>query len=113
MVDAARRFAADLPALVGVRLAIIVEELVSNLLDHAALPAQATLSLQLWVADGRLWLRLVDPAPPFDPRMAAPAPVPARGGGAGLALVRAWAEIHAYDCSPGCNTLLLSLALLE
>ena len=110
-VGGARRFAVDLPARVADRLAIIVEELVENLVEHAVQPPDAVIRLGIWVDAGRVWLRLVDQAAPFDPRHAVMMPVPARGGGAGLALVRAWTRIERYDREAGCNVLLLSMPL--
>lgn len=110
-VDAAHAFAvaADLPPEPAARLAIVTEELVCNLVDHAVMPAGATIELALGLADGRVRLRLVDPAVPFDPRSPPPAAIPARGGGAGLALVAAFARIDAYRREGDRNLLLLSL----
>lgn len=110
-VGSARRFAADLPVRVADRLAIIVEELMENLVEHAVQPPGAVIRLGLWVDAGRVWLTLVDQAAPFDPRHAAVMPIPARGGGAGLALVRAWTRIDSYDRDADCNVLLLSIPL--
>jgi len=65
-------------------------------------------------SDGiRVRLALADPCLPFDPRGAtAPDSVPpARGGGAGLALVRAWCNIVAYDRIGAENRLSLELAV--
>lgn len=111
--DAARDFASDagLGEDTGTRLCIIVEELVTNLIDHAGLAAPDQLILQLgW--DGReVTLVLTDPGPPFDPRVAPPPSdlPPERGGGAGLAMVQAWAHIESYVRFGGINRLTLRL----
>jgi anti-sigma regulatory factor (Ser/Thr protein kinase) len=94
------------------RLAIIVEELVANLRDHAGLGAADTIEMHLsHDADGTI-LVLTDPAAPFDPRLA-PAPTglpPESGGGAGLALVRAFAASIDYDHIAGRNRLTVHIA---
>jgi anti-sigma regulatory factor (Ser/Thr protein kinase) len=111
-VAAAHAFAAaaGLPAETAARLAIIVEELVANLVDHAALPADAALELTLACAAGRVAIGLGDPAAPFDPRTGAMnVPIPERGGSAGLALVRAFARIDGYDRDGDRNLLRLSM----
>jgi serine/threonine-protein kinase RsbW len=110
-VAATRRFALDLPTRVADRLAIIIEELVENLVEHAVQPPGAVIRLCIRVEAGRVWLTLVDEAAPFDPRSAKMMPIPARGGGAGLALVRAWTRIEGYDREAGCNVLKLSMPL--
>lgn len=93
------------------RLAIVVEELVANLVDHARLPAAARLELVLVPAGDRVQLVLTDPATPFDPRLATPAAIPVRGGNAGLALVRAFARFENYDRVAGRNVLRLSVVV--
>lgn len=110
-VGAARAFAAAaaLPPEPAARLAVVTEELVSNLIDHAAMPAGAMIELALVIIDDRVHLRLVDRAAPFDPRGATVAPIPDRGGGAGLALVRAWARIDSYTRDGDANVTRLSL----
>jgi anti-sigma regulatory factor (Ser/Thr protein kinase) len=110
-VTTARRFAAELPVRVADRLAIIVEELVENLVEHAVHPPDASIRLCIWVDAGWVRLKLIDQAAPFDPRSATMMPIPARGGGAGLALVRAWTQIDGYEREAGCNVLLLSMPL--
>lgn len=110
-VAATRHFALDLPTRVADRLAIIIEELVENLVEHAVQPPGAVIRLGIRVEAGRVWLTLVDEAAPFDPRSAKMMPIPARGGGAGLALVRAWTRIEGYDREAGCNVLKLSMPL--
>jgi anti-sigma regulatory factor (Ser/Thr protein kinase) len=93
------------------RLSIIVEELVANLIDHAALSPGASIRLELALVDNAVRLILDDPGAAFDPRAAslcAGLP-PARGGGAGLAMIRAWSQIESYASADGRNTLVLRL----
>jgi len=93
------------------RLSVTVEELVANLCDHATLPPEADIGLRLERGTGGTALTLTDPAPPFDPRQARPPTdlPPERGGGAGLALIEAWARIDGYATAGGRNTLQLWL----
>jgi serine/threonine-protein kinase RsbW len=94
------------------RLAIVVEELVANLVDHAGLNADDRIDLALALLAGGVTLVLGDPAAPFDPRTA-PLPAdmpPADGGGAGLALVRAFAGGIDYRSSGGRNRLEVRIA---
>jgi serine/threonine-protein kinase RsbW len=88
-------------------LSIIVEELVCNLVDYGGRPdAEIEFALECG-ADG-VRLRLSDRCAPFDPRVDRRADLPPdRGGGAGLAMVRAWSTIEAYERVGGRNTLRL------
>lgn len=93
------------------KLAILVEEAVTNLYDHGVV----TDGFCGWCeiedsADGAR-IRLADNGAPFDPRGAAQADGPnmERGGGAGLALIQAWAQITDYRHHQGCNILELKL----
>ena len=92
MVDAVAEAAgADIHA----RLAIVVEELVVNLVEHAEGATAIWLALEPVEAGVRVVL--VDDAASFDPRTAATeGPNEQRGGGAGLAMVRAWSRILGY-----------------
>ncbi len=111
--DLARDFAAvtGLGDDTGARLCIIVEELVANLVEHTGLTANDQLTLEIgW--DGReVTLALTDSGPPFDPRVAkTPGDLPPeRGGGAGLAMVQAWAHVESYVRGDGINRLALRM----
>ena len=88
------------------RLAILVEELVINLFDHAGLGAGDIVVIGLVREGAAVRLVLADPGRPFDPREAAQdAAIPDRGGGAGLAFVHAWSEIIDYRTADGANRL--------
>ena len=88
------------------RLAIVIEELVTNLYDHGGLDAAAEFIIELSITDDQITLVLTDPGAPFDPSFARlESAIPARGGGAGLKLVRAWAIHTEYEAAEGVNCL--------
>lgn len=92
------------------RLAIVVEELVTNLYDHGGLNDDAVFTIEFSLTTSDLGLVLVDPGKPFDPLSAKfDRPVPPRGGGAGLNLVREWASQMDYESTAGSNRLRLRL----
>jgi anti-sigma regulatory factor (Ser/Thr protein kinase) len=106
-VELARDFAAThgLEAGDAARLCILVEELVANLSDHGT-PGPTPPRLSLLIEAAAIRIRLVDSGKPFDPRRAAvQSPHQERGGGAGLAIVRAWAEIEDYRSDRNGNRL--------
>jgi anti-sigma regulatory factor (Ser/Thr protein kinase) len=91
-------------------LAIIVEELVCNLVDYGARPGEM-IELALALGADGIRLRLSDNCTPFDPRIDTRSDLPPeRGGGAGLAMVRAWSTIEAYERVGGRNTLCLLIS---
>lgn len=105
---AAQAFAisADLDHIDRSHLCIIVEELVTNLYDHGELEDDDVVELGLSSTAQGVSLILIDPGKQFDPRFAAiDAPVPDRGGGAGLKLVRSWARLIEYHVADGRNRL--------
>lgn len=110
---AVREFAkaAACDADIRARLAIIVEEWVLNIVEHGATPPGDPIEVTFSADGGTVRLRISDGGRFFDPRAAAPPgdPPPDRGGGAGIALIRAWASILAYDRHDGRNQLLLEL----
>ena len=92
------------------RLCIIVEELLANLFDHSGLAENDEVELSLASEPGGIRIVIVDPGPPFDPRSApTPRERPERGGGAGIDIVRAWAEFVDYALIPEGNRLELLL----
>jgi anti-sigma regulatory factor (Ser/Thr protein kinase) len=114
----AARYAADcgLKAAVRARLAVIVEELVTNLAKygHAAGVPSGRAALRFRLEDDRLTLELIDDGGPFDPLSAAPpdldvAPERRGVGGLGLHLVRSLAETLRYERLDGRNHLRLTL----
>jgi serine/threonine-protein kinase RsbW len=92
------------------RLAIVVEELMMNLVDHGGLGTDDVVEIGLQREHEAVHMLMIDHGTPFDPRRAAgDAPIPDRGGGAGLAFVNAWTEIVDYRTSDGANRLELRL----
>ncbi|WP_298303738.1 ATP-binding protein [uncultured Erythrobacter sp.] len=109
----AREFIAqyDLEPRLQVKLAILVEELVSNSLRHGGRFQDLGLLLALQEIEGSVRLTIEDDGPPFDPISIPPitGPDPATGGGIGLAIVHAWGEDPAYVRSEDTNALELTL----
>ena len=94
------------------RLSIVVEELVANLYDHGGLSDADEVDLTLTAEPGAIRIVIADSAAPFDLRSAPPGTGPQeRGGGAGLDLVRAWAEVIDYRATDQGNRLELLLPL--
>jgi anti-sigma regulatory factor (Ser/Thr protein kinase) len=109
-----RRYAADqgLAEHDQARLCIIVEELVTNLCEHGICERDREIAIELARRDMSVDLLIEDNGVPFDPRtVTGAAAIPARGGGAGLNLVRSWSDIVGYDSGGGRNRLQLSLPL--
>lgn len=91
------------------RLAVLIEELLANLFEHGGAP---TVMLRARLQQGHVLLVVEDSGVPFDPRSAdLDGPVPERGGGAGLALVRAWCETLDYRVEPSVNRFELRYTL--
>ncbi|HLO20873.1 MAG TPA: ATP-binding protein [Sphingomicrobium sp.] len=92
------------------RLAIVVEELVTNLYDHGGLGLDDAFEIELSATATNICVVLVDPGTPFDPGLATlNSNSTARGGGAGLRLVRAWATSTDYRSANGLNRLAVLL----
>lgn len=90
------------------RLAMVVEEWISNVAEHGAAPPASRVTVRLERAVGHVRLTLSDAGCAFDPRGAPfEGPNAARGGGAGLELLRAWAEIADYRRARARNRVVL------
>lgn len=99
----------DLP-----RLAIIIEELITNLCEHGVCVPEREIGLELARLDSTVELVIEDNGAPFDPRSASSQKdVPERGGGAGLRMVAAWSEIVGYHSNAGRNRLELLMRLAD
>jgi anti-sigma regulatory factor (Ser/Thr protein kinase) len=97
-LDQAAAFADAEGIEVSAELAMIVEELVCNLVEHGRRGESGMIEIGIFRSADGVRLTLIDDCAPFDPRTA-PAVgdlPPDRGGGAGLALVRAWSRILSY-----------------
>lgn len=93
------------------RLALVVEEWIANVIEHGG-PHAGRIALRLRLSDGAARISISDAGRPFDPRTAAfDGPNQARGGGAGLALIRDHCRISAYTRRGGRNRLTLELWL--
>ena len=112
---AAEDFASEagLDARGGARLAVVVEELVSNAIRHGAEGGAIAIDLTLTAGDGEIALALVDDGVAFDPTADRnfSGPDAETGGGVGLALVKAWANAFAYSRDGGRNVIELRLRL--
>jgi anti-sigma regulatory factor (Ser/Thr protein kinase) len=109
--EAARAFAeaAGLAAVDADRLCIVTEELLTNVLEHGG-ATRARLSFAL--EEGSVSIGLSDNGAPFDPGTAPTEIVrQERGGGAGLALIRAWTNLLSSGRTDGINRLKLSMPL--
>ncbi|GAA4712119.1 ATP-binding protein [Sphingomonas lutea] len=92
------------------RIAVTVEELLTNLYEHGGIKNDERVSMELFVTSSEFSLVLTDPGRPFDPRTdAGENQIAPRGGGAGLKLVRAWASEIEYTSSPAKNRLSLRI----
>ena len=96
------------------QLVIVAEELMVNLLEHGAESApggEINATLRLDHSDDGLALVLEDDGAPFDPRGVGSVDMPnaERGGGVGLALVKAFAQIDDYVSEGGVNRLTLRM----
>ena len=114
MVEAAQSFCLDREMEVGqgARLVIIIEELVTNLVEHGGVAADGMIELVLTQQAGAIGIALSDSGIAYDPRSDDPdAAMPDRGGGAGIDLIKAWAEIIDYGSRNGQNRLLLKMWL--
>jgi len=103
-VGAARAFGGD------ARLCIVIEELVANIFEHGALPADAAVTMRLRREGQNVVLILEDPGTLFDlTGSAGAANIPERGGGAGIRIVKAWAQSLSYRSEGGINRLVVSI----
>jgi anti-sigma regulatory factor (Ser/Thr protein kinase) len=106
-IAAARAFAGDGEA--ADRLAIVTEEWVANVVEHGCAPPESLIVLSFARSGGALRLAVSDAGVAFDPTTAADdGPNLERGGGAGLAMIRAWCALS-YRRAGGRNRLELVL----
>jgi serine/threonine-protein kinase RsbW len=101
----------ELPPRTGYTLALIVEELVTNIVKYGYAGADAgPLQLTVTLADGRVVGTLVDAGAPFDPTATATPDVEAEMddrhiGGLGVHLVRTMSEDFSYRRDEGHNVV--------
>jgi serine/threonine-protein kinase RsbW len=94
------------------RLCVVVEEWLTNVLEHGEPVAGSRLRVEIRRESAALLVTVSDAGVPFDPRSAGAYEGPNldRGGGAGLELVRAWSEIADYSRRRGRNRVVLVVA---
>lgn len=92
------------------RLCIVVEELVANLYEHGGLTPDDYVELSFSCEPDGIEVAITDPGMPFDP-WSAPRSEERRerGGGAGIDIVRAWAQLISYDNTDAGNRLVFIL----
>lgn len=88
------------------RLCILIEEWIANLYDHSGLSPEEEVSLAIECEPTGLRITIDDRGTPFDPREL-PAQIERldRGGGAGIGIMRAWAEFCRYEVTTEGNRL--------
>lgn len=102
--------ATEVPADVADQLAIVVEEWVANIVEHGEAPQDGVIRLQLERGPAAIRIEASDPGVPFDPRdVSFDGPDLERGGGVGLALLKAWTTVDRYRYRDGRNEVVLML----
>ena len=94
-----------------VKAAIVVEELVSNMLRHGGEGQDIALELSLTETEDGVEVAVEDDGTPFDPvnDTLFRGVDPKTGGGVGLAIVRAWGEEIRYSRNAERNHLMLMI----
>ncbi len=100
-----------------VRLAMIIEEVLLNVVIHGSPSARSRIELECGSRDGRIEIHIADAGIPFDPRY--DVPVSSREdavadeieGGAGWPMILEWCDIEGYERADDQNRLWLSLSL--
>jgi len=106
----ARRFAetARLSQDAADQLVVIVEEWAANIVEHGGAAPTSLIVLRLQREGAATRITFTDAGVAFDPRTAQDqGPNLERGGGAGIALIRSWCDIEAYERRAGRNRLVL------
>lgn len=94
------------------RFCIIIEELIANLYDHGGLGQEDKVEMALGREPGGIRIIIADPGKPFDPRSVEPGRErPERGGGAGIDIIRSWAQFVDYSATKEGNRLELMLPI--
>ena len=92
------------------KLVIVVEEWLINVLEHGGAAAGSRIVLRLQRLEQAVRVTISDAGGFFDPRQVEfEGPNRMRGGGAGLALIKAWSRIDAYTRRAGRNRLVLEM----
>ena len=101
----------DISDVLAARLAIVVEELVANVLQHGAPNTRVCIEGRMEKAAGGVHLTLSDDGTHFNPKhvLLGSGPHPESGGGSGIPLVRAWSDDLDYRREGDMNWLELYL----
>jgi serine/threonine-protein kinase RsbW len=108
----ARQFAQStaLAPQAGDHLALIVEEWLNNVIEHSDAPSNGRIIVTLRRVPGQILIVITDGGIAFDPRAVSfKGPNTVRGGGAGLALIRAWCRIADYRRFRGRNRVVFEM----
>ena len=87
------------------RLCIVIEELIANLYDHGGVTWQDEVLLEMALAPNGVRVAISDFGLTFDPWSGQPPADSIGGAGAGIRLIRAWAERLSYVSSDAGNRL--------
>ncbi len=106
-VDAARAFglAQRLADDDLARLCVVVEELIANLYDHGGVTEQDEVQFALASDPAGVRVSIIDGGTAFNPWSDPIAAGNGQGGGAGVRLIRAWAQLIRYHSSDDGNQL--------
>ena len=118
-LEKTRRLAdqAALPRGARVRLLLVMEEVVANILTHGKPPSDSLIDLQLKAGSDRVEITVRDAGAAFDPRTDIPVASRDRAtrgdveGGAGWPMILEWCVVDAYERDGGLNHLTLSLPI--
>ena len=108
----------DLPMSQAFTLDLVLEEIVTNIINHGAAPGGATVEIAIHRDGNALKGTVRDNAAPFDPLARPPVDVTASVedreiGGLGIHLVREMTEALGYTYADGHNVLTFTIGLKE
>ncbi len=94
------------------RLFVLIEEAVSNIVEHGNAPVESVIRLELSEIGADIAITITDCGVFFDPRAhdTSGVVISERGGGAGIALIQSWSTAIDYGAANGRNTLRLVIA---
>jgi len=108
---------AGLNQVAGYRLRLAVDELVTNVAMHAYGPRGGSLVVEAGIENDRVWIRLTDHGPPFDPTdvpdpLTGPVELSEREpGGLGIALARRSVDLLEYHREGDANVVIVTMKL--
>ncbi|MFM9851909.1 MAG: ATP-binding protein [Sphingomonadaceae bacterium] len=95
-----------------IKLAIVVEEVIANIVEHGECTPGSSINLSMAQNADQIIITVSDCGTRFDPLSveASGKMPPQRGGGAGIALIRAWSLAVDWHYSDGRNHLRIVIA---